>query len=75
MEEKTIIEFKLEDLEMSEDSKKIIENSTYVPIMMISPKLAIIDEAYLLLHKVDEAIKIAFYDYVVAINQFLNKSQ
>ncbi|MCD0480404.1 hypothetical protein LPB90_18350 [Chryseobacterium sp. LC2016-29] len=68
------IELKLDDLEMSEESKKIIENSKFVPIMMVTPKSAIVDEGNFLFRKYSDDEKKAFYECAIALNNHLNKS-
>ena len=47
---KIIIE--LDNLKMCEESKNIIANFQNVPIMMITPKSAIVDEIYFITNKV-----------------------
>ncbi|WP_123962729.1 hypothetical protein [Chryseobacterium sp. 5_R23647] len=68
------IELQLNDLEMSEESKKIIENSNFIPIMMITPKSAIVDEGWFIFKKYSDNEKKAFYECTIALNEYLNNS-
>lgn len=64
-------EIKLSDLEMPVEAKGIIKNLGYVPIMMVTGKVAIVDEAYFLLNDVEENVKKVIYHYAIAINNYL----
>ena len=64
------IEIKLADLDMSEESKLIIQKEKFVPVSLFH-KTAIVDEAYFLMGNISQELQKAIYDYAMAINKFL----
>ncbi len=69
------IEIELEDLDIDPETKKILADFKDIPIFLLNPKLAIVDEMYFIQHKVSEEERKAIFKYVVALNNYINKSQ
>ncbi len=67
------ISINLDNLDISEESKTTIATLKQIPIIMVLPKLAIVDEIFFLMNKTTQEEKGAIYKLCNAINKSLNK--